>query len=77
MPKYVYETIPTDGSAPERFEVKQPMADDAWTVHPDTGVAVKRVLTAPMLNTGARAASPSAAPSAPCRTACGCHSAKN
>ncbi len=46
MATYIYETIPTkEGEAPERFEVRQSMSEDALTVHPETGVPVKRVIT--------------------------------
>ncbi len=46
MPTYVYETVPTDGSRPVTFEIQQKMADAPLTVHPETGVPVKRVMTA-------------------------------
>ncbi len=49
MPTYVYETLPTDGQAIESFEVRQRMSDPPLTVHPTTGVPVKRVLTAPFI----------------------------
>ena len=49
MPTYVYETVPTDGSAPRTFEVVQQMADAPLTTHPETGEPVHRVLTAPFL----------------------------
>jgi len=49
MPLYVYETLPDDGSEPERFEVFQAMADDALTRHPVSGLPVQRVITAPNL----------------------------
>ena len=45
MPTYVYETIPTDGEEPVRFEVEQRMSAAALTTHPDTGVPVRRVVT--------------------------------
>lgn len=45
MPIYVYETIPSDGSAPERFEILQKMSDPPLTEHPKTGVPVRRTLT--------------------------------
>jgi predicted nucleic acid-binding Zn ribbon protein len=46
MPTYVYETIPSSpAEAPERFEIRQGMAEDALSVHPDTGKPVRRVIT--------------------------------
>lgn len=75
MPTYVYETICEDGQPGERFEVTQRMSDPVLEKHPVTGAPVKRVLTAPMLNTGSPKASASGAMSAGggCGTACGCH----
>jgi len=49
MPIYVYETIPSDGSEPTRFEIMQRIADPALTEHPETGSPVRRVITAPAL----------------------------
>jgi hypothetical protein len=69
MPTYVYETIEEDGAPGERFEVTQKMSEPALEKHPVTGAPVRRVLTAPMLNTGA----PQASFSGGCGTACGCH----
>lgn len=45
MPTYVYESIPSDGAAPRRFEVTQRMSDDPLTAHPDTGEPVRRIVT--------------------------------
>jgi predicted nucleic acid-binding Zn ribbon protein len=46
MPTYLYETIPYDpGEAPERFEVKQSMRDEALKVEPGTGKPVRRIIT--------------------------------
>lgn len=45
MPTYTYESIPTDGSAPARFEVVQRMNDTPLTSHPDTGEPVRRIIT--------------------------------
>ncbi len=47
MPVYVYEIILPDGSVGETFEVLQKMSDPPLEVHPDTGQAVRRVVTAP------------------------------
>ncbi len=73
MPTYVYETAPTDGSAPTRFELQQKLADAPLTVHPETGVAVARIMTAANLGgvAGGKAGS-EAAPSMGCGMgACG------
>ena len=44
MPIYVYET--TDPAKPiRRFEVKQSMKDEALRVDPETGEAVRRVIS--------------------------------
>ncbi len=45
MPTYLYESRPTDGSAPERFEVVQRMTDEPLARHPQTGARVRRVIT--------------------------------
>lgn len=46
MATYIYETIPQKpGEEPERFEIRQSMRDDALTMHPETGVPVRRVIT--------------------------------
>lgn len=44
MPVYVYEVIKPDGTAGERFEYVQRMADPALTVRPETGEPVRRVI---------------------------------
>jgi predicted nucleic acid-binding Zn ribbon protein len=46
MPTYQYETIPAlPDETVERFEVRQSFSDDPLTVHPDTGVPVRRVIS--------------------------------
>jgi hypothetical protein len=47
MPTYVYQIINADGSDGETFEVFQKMSDPPLTKHPETGVPVRRVITAP------------------------------
>lgn len=49
MPIYVYETIPADGGETTRFEVMQRMSEPALSEHPQTGEAVRRIITAPAL----------------------------
>lgn len=46
MPTYTYETIPKDSSEePVSFEIKQSIMDDALTEHPETGQAIRRIIT--------------------------------
>jgi predicted nucleic acid-binding Zn ribbon protein len=45
MPTYLYKNILTG----EVYELRQSMRDDAYTIHPDTGVAVKRILARPSI----------------------------
>jgi len=45
MPTYIYETVPTNGAAEERFEIVQRMTDDPLRVHPETGDPVRRIIT--------------------------------
>jgi hypothetical protein len=59
MPTYVYETV---SEPSERFEISQRMKDEPLTRHPDTGVAIRRVISGGL---GYLAASDHAAP-APC-----------
>lgn len=40
MPTYVYRNLVTG----ETFDVEQRITEDAWTVHPDTGEPVKRLV---------------------------------
>lgn len=46
MPIYVYEVIQADGSAGETFEWLQGIHDPPLTQHPESRVAVRRVITA-------------------------------
>ncbi|MBZ9750111.1 FmdB family transcriptional regulator [Deinococcus sp. HMF7604] len=43
MPTYLYKNLTTG----EIYELQQSMRDDAYTVHPETGAPVKRVLARP------------------------------
>ncbi len=45
MPTYIYESRPTDGTAPERSEVVQRMLDEPLAKHPQSGELVRRVIT--------------------------------
>ncbi len=47
MPIYVYEVLLKNGSAGETFEVLQSMSEPPLTHHPETGLPVRRELTAP------------------------------
>jgi len=76
MATYVYEIIPRhDGEAPRRFEVVQSMKDAPLTRHPDTGEAVKRVISGGyglMMAAGKNLSAPTSTP-APCAAGCACH----
>jgi len=75
MPIYVYETIPqSEVEKPRRFEVKQSMKDAPLTRHPDTGDAVRRVISGGAGLMGmSKAASGTASSGGSCGTGCGCH----
>jgi predicted nucleic acid-binding Zn ribbon protein len=46
MPTYVYETIPNrSNEKPTRFELRQSIKDTPILEHPDTGQAVRRVIS--------------------------------
>lgn len=47
MPIYQYEEVLPDGEGGEQFEIFQKMADAPLTHHPETGVPIRRVYTAP------------------------------
>ena len=72
MPIYVYETIPAAPDvAPERFELRQSMADVPLTQHPESGVPVRRVLSGGLVTfthgqSGDMCGVPSRAPSGGC-----------
>ena len=48
MPIYVYQVITPEGDG-EIFEVQQSITDPSLTVHPESGLPVQRVYTAPNL----------------------------
>lgn len=70
MATYLYET--TDTKKPVRqFELQQSMKDAPLTRHPETGEAIKRVITG---GYGYAAKSDGRAPSGgSCGSGCGCH----
>ena len=76
MPTYVYET--TDPAKPvRRFEVKQSMKDESLRVDPESGEAVKRVISG---GYGVHVPGGSVGPSVGsvggtggCGPGCGCH----
>lgn len=47
MPVYLYEEILPDGSGGATFEIMQGIHEPALTQHPQTGVPIRRKLTAP------------------------------
>ena len=72
MPIYVYETIPSaPDAAPERFELRQSMAEAPLTMHPESGVPVRRVLSGGLVTftnsqSGETCGVPGGAPSGGC-----------
>lgn len=77
MATYVYETIPRQESeTPRRFEVRQSMKDAPLTHHPDTGEAIRRVISGGygvMSPAGKKQPANTPAPP-PCSAGCACHS---
>jgi predicted nucleic acid-binding Zn ribbon protein len=75
MPTYIYET--TDPAKPvRRFEVKQSMKDDPLRVDPETGEAVRRVISGGYgvhVTGGSRGPSVGSAGGGGCGPGCGCH----
>ncbi|MBI5690840.1 MAG: zinc ribbon domain-containing protein [Verrucomicrobia bacterium] len=70
MTTYVYETIPQSPGAPvQRFEVQQSMHDAPLVRHPETGEAIRRVISGGYGIIAQRAAPPPA----PCGGNCACH----
>lgn len=49
MPLYVYEELLPDGSGGATFELIQSIHEPALTQHPETGVPVRRRVTAPFM----------------------------
>ena len=79
MATYLYETIPSkQGEEPQTFEVQQSMKDAPLTAHPQTGVAVRRVITGGFGFVSKGGSTPAPAPQRPssgggCGSGCGCH----
>lgn len=79
MPIYEYETLPAEGRAPIRFEVRQRMSDPPLERHPETGEPVQRVMSAAFVCGASSSSSASAAPACDigscgtgaCATRCG------
>jgi hypothetical protein len=51
MPVYTYEVLGDDGRVVETYEAEQPLGAPPLGNHPVTGEPLRRVLTAPRLNT--------------------------
>lgn len=47
MPIYMYEVVTDDPEAYETFEVLQDIGEQALERHPDNGLPVRRIITAP------------------------------
>ncbi|HEX3817121.1 MAG TPA: zinc ribbon domain-containing protein [Chthoniobacterales bacterium] len=73
MPTYVYET--TDPAKPaRRFEVKQSMKDEPLRVDPETGEAVRRVISGGYgVHVTGSSTGPSVGSVGGCGPGCGCH----
>lgn len=77
MATYIYET--TDPEKPvQQYEIQQSMKDSALTVHPETGEAIRRVITGGFGYVSAGNAPRHADMQKPrggggCGSGCGCH----
>jgi predicted nucleic acid-binding Zn ribbon protein len=73
MPIYVYETI--DPAKPvRRFELKQSMKDEPLRVDPNTGEAVRRVISGGIgVHVSGKPSAPAPKPRGGCGPGCGCH----
>ena len=76
MATYTYETIPCEADEPVRtYEIQQSMRDAAFTRHPETGEAIRRVITGGLgIMTSGKNSSPAPAASGGhcCSGGCGC-----
>jgi len=76
MATYLYETIPSkEGDQTQTFEIQQSMKDAPFTLHPETGVPVRRVITGGFgfFSKGSAAPAPQRPSSGGCGSGCGCH----
>lgn len=76
MATYIYET--TDTEKPVRqFEIQQSMKDEPLTAHPETGEAIRRVITGGFGYISAGGSTQNAPAPRPsgggCGSGCGCH----
>lgn len=75
MATYVYETIPSQPEEPVRtYEIRQSMKDDALTTHPETGEAIRRVITGGLgiMTSGKGGGAPAPTGGHCCGSTCGC-----
>lgn len=74
MAIYVYETMPSEGQPVRTYEIRQSMKDPALTKHPETGEAIRRVITGGLgIMTSAKGGAPAPRPSSHCcGGGCGC-----
>ncbi len=75
MATYVYETTNDNGPF-KRYEIQQSMKDAPLTRHPETGEAIRRVISGGygVMSKGAgQNAAPPVSGGGACGTACGCH----
>jgi hypothetical protein len=76
MTTYVYETIPSKaGEKPRYFEFKQSMNAEPFTLHPETGEPIRRVVLGGfgVLSSGKAGSNAPASSGSGCGPSCGCH----
>lgn len=78
MTTYVYETVPDKkGARVKHYEFRQSMKDAALSRHPETGEAIRRVVSGGygILKSGSSAPAPTAPRGGHCcgGAGCGCH----
>ena len=76
MATYLYETIPSnEGDQTQTFEIQQSMKDAPFTLHPETGIPVRRVITGGFgfVSKGSATPAPQRPSSGGCGSGCGCH----
>jgi predicted nucleic acid-binding Zn ribbon protein len=75
MATYIYETTNETGPV-KRYEIQQSMKDAPLTRHPESGEAIRRVISGGygVVSKGAgQNAAPPISGGGSCGTACGCH----
>lgn len=74
MTTYVYETVPAaKGAKVRRYEIRQSMKDAALSRHPETGEAIRRVVSGGFGVMKAGSTAPRTAGHGHSCGSCGCH----